>query len=346
MKQEAPFCVQIEPTEGCNLACTFCGIHGIRQPGREWRTFNFMTVQTMERVVVAALRAKWNPRWEFAMHGEPTLNPALADLVRVIRVLDPKAYILLTTNALPTVPGDTHAARVEQARQFMDDIYGAGVNTIALDDYEYVKGKSSAAFAEASSVPTYEYPQDGPPGNPHKRHRGHKLSIVQDISVATAGTHSHLANHAGSALPADPSDRRASMPCAKPFREISVRWDGSIAVCCNDWRGEYVVGNVNQTPIDELWQSERFMAARRRLLIGQRDMRPCHGCTHTSDRPGLLPDKMGKQRVDYPAPMPEDEATIAAALAAGPLTAPVFREWEDAPTGAKRNPLPMFTWKE
>ena len=30
MKQQPPFCIQIELTEGCNLACSFCGIAGIR----------------------------------------------------------------------------------------------------------------------------------------------------------------------------------------------------------------------------------------------------------------------------------------------------------------------------
>ena len=29
-KQSPPFCIQIELTEGCNLACSFCGIAHIR----------------------------------------------------------------------------------------------------------------------------------------------------------------------------------------------------------------------------------------------------------------------------------------------------------------------------
>ena len=33
MKQNPPYCVQIELTEGCNLACAFCGIASIRKNG-------------------------------------------------------------------------------------------------------------------------------------------------------------------------------------------------------------------------------------------------------------------------------------------------------------------------
>ena len=28
---DAPFCVQVELSEGCNLFCQFCGLRGIRQ---------------------------------------------------------------------------------------------------------------------------------------------------------------------------------------------------------------------------------------------------------------------------------------------------------------------------
>ena len=30
-RQEAPFTILIEPTEGCNLGCSFCGLRGMRE---------------------------------------------------------------------------------------------------------------------------------------------------------------------------------------------------------------------------------------------------------------------------------------------------------------------------
>ena len=34
-RQPPPYCIQIELTEGCNLACSFCGIAAIRENGAD-----------------------------------------------------------------------------------------------------------------------------------------------------------------------------------------------------------------------------------------------------------------------------------------------------------------------
>jgi len=32
--QTPPFSIQIEPTEGCNLGCSFCGLQGMKKKGK------------------------------------------------------------------------------------------------------------------------------------------------------------------------------------------------------------------------------------------------------------------------------------------------------------------------
>ena len=121
--------------------------------------------------------------------------------------------------------------------------------------------------------------------------------------------------------------------CHRPFREIFVRWDGNVAVSCDDWRGEYQCGNVVTDGLLGVWHSEAFEAARRKLLRGERDFGPCNGCTARSFRVGLLPDKKGQdwmEEVDD-----ETRAVIAKTLAKGPLTKPVLRPWETQNGDAK-----------
>ena len=48
-KQQAPFCIKMEFTEGCNLRCNFCGLQGIRAPGE--KNYKFMTPDVMRGVV-------------------------------------------------------------------------------------------------------------------------------------------------------------------------------------------------------------------------------------------------------------------------------------------------------
>jgi hypothetical protein len=47
MKQESPFAIQIELTEGCNLFCSFCGIHGIRSSAKDYEFMKSRIQQTL-----------------------------------------------------------------------------------------------------------------------------------------------------------------------------------------------------------------------------------------------------------------------------------------------------------
>lgn len=320
----APNCIQIELTQGCNLGCDFCGIHAIGYQKMK-RGADLMTVETAVSLAHQVRDAGWNPRIEFAMHGEPTLHPDRALIVDAFRRALPKSYIMMTSNGGGLLK-DTEAA--------VDALFNAGLNTLALDNYQTVSivpkiverlcGMSveelhtNAPLHAPDGTVIRVYPQD-PEGNPHTRHKGRLLSIVRDISVATDGTHAKLNNHAGSAAPLN--DEGAGKRCAKPFRELSVRWDGNVAICCNDWPGTYRCGNVVTDGLLAVWHSDAMEAARSMLYAGRREMVPCLGCDATSYRVGLLPDKLGKETVA--APTRETFAQIEKALADGPYTSAV-----------------------
>jgi len=142
------------------------------------------------------------------------------------------------------------------------------------------------------------------------------ISVINDLTENEKGSHSNVTNQGGGAGKLDFSMK--GKRCAKPFRELSVRWDGNVALCCDDWPGDYKIGNIHDMPLDELWNHPRFMAARRKLYHGLRDFGPCNGCNVKSYRTGLLPDKKGKKKLKTPGP--DDLAQIKEALAGEPYT--------------------------
>ena len=79
-KQEPPFAIQIELTEGCNLFCKFCGIRGIRNKPHRYK---FMSLEYSKNIAKQIRKANWQSRIEFAMHGEPTMNPRLLEIIKV-----------------------------------------------------------------------------------------------------------------------------------------------------------------------------------------------------------------------------------------------------------------------
>ena len=315
-KQEPPFALQIELVEGCSLRCAFCGLQGIRRKAGSYR---FMSAATVGRIVEELARLHWTARIEFAMHGEPSVHPRLTDVIARVRAGLPKASLMMLTNGTGFLQDTTRR---------IDAVLDAGLNTLGIDRYEGVPwaDKILATYSGKYSITNV------PPTGHGVRRVGHK-----DIIIG-AGIHSALkkspadalCNHCGAAAPLNAL--AAGKRCAKPFRELAIRWDGHVALCCNDFRGVCKAGSVLTEPLDKLWNGPVFNAARCHLYHGLRTVGTCQGCDALSTRVGLLPDKLGKQAL--PKPTPQDRRTLLAACSGVPYTAPVRRPWE--PKGEER----------
>ena len=329
--QPPPYCIQIELTEGCNLACSFCGIAAIRENGADGpneirgknsHPYNFLNWGAARELATQIAKAqkehKWNPRIEMAMHGEPTMNPDYKEIVKVLREFLPKTHLQMTSNGGGLLVGSLD--------ENINDLMEAGLNVLLLDNYEGIKICDKVRESYKGPYPIYEYPSQKK-ANPHRRRKAtdHDIVVVQDISVASKGNHSTVNNHAGSAFPKN--DKAQGKRCAKVFREMSIRWDGHVAICCNDWPGFYKCGHtLRGRSLEELWQNAAFRAARKKLYHGERDFGPCDGCDALSYRPGLLPDAKGKE--EYDRVTEADLLAIEDALQEGPYTAAVVRPWE------------------
>lgn len=328
-KQDPPNCVQIELVEGCNLGCSFCGLQHIRDNGANGpeklngkaSAFKFMTREGALAVAMALQAAvkehDWNPRIEFAMHGEPTMHPEYVGMVQIFRAHLPKLSFQLTSNGGGLLRGGNMSGNINAVLE-------AGINVLCLDNYDGIKIVDKILQHYNGPYPVRKYPQDKT-ANPHQRRKPtqHEVVVIHDIELANKGNHSIITNHAGASFP--PSEKAQGKRCAKPFRELSVRWDGQIAGCCNDWPGRYKIGHVSEG-LEALWQGAGFMAMRRALLHGKRVFEPCKGCDYTSYRVGLLPDHKGKQTL--PEPDAETWATIEKHTSGAPYTSRVKRPWD------------------
>jgi len=320
-RQELPFAIQVELVEGCNLYCDFCGLQGIRE--KTDKTYKMMPVGTAIAIARQIKTAGWHPRVEFAMHGEPTMHSDAPLLVKAFRKRLPKVQLMMTSNGGGLLPNV-----VEK----LTELFDAGLNVFAFDAYEYVKIKDKVDAAldgdTLSGVEVHRYPDD-PKWSPHNRYgpNARVFIRVKDISIAEKGTHSTLNNHCGAG--SEPLKKPMQVRCAKPFREMSIRWDGSVAICCNDWRGVFKCGNVNEEGLVDIWNGPELSSARRFLIRGDRaSVKPCDVCDAVSYRIGLLPDKFGQRKLR--TPNDEDRQIVKAASGGDTYTQAVIRPWEIA----------------
>lgn len=65
-----------------------------------------------------------------------------------------------------------------------------------------------------------------------------------------------------------PVKYKKRVPCEDLWKKVSIRWDGTLALCCFDWSSKVEIGNINSTPLLELWNSSQISKLREYHLAG------------------------------------------------------------------------------
>lgn len=293
-KQDPPYSIQVELNEGCNLGCNFCGLRGMRENGtKPWKR---MKRDTAQCIIEEIKRVGWHSRIIFSMHGEPTLNPNVVKIIAMFRKAFPTTVMSMMSNGYGIVHGFGDISTEQTISERVGKLMEAGLNDLIIDYYS-AKGDAKT-IEDALKGSEFKIEHLAPKVPLYSPRAGHFRVLFNPPIQKEGAINRHLCNHCGAAGPLDMSYQ--GKRCARPFRELSIRYDGFVAICCNDFRGEYPIGNIMDQSIEDIWYSKRFEAARILLYAGQRSFKPCLGCNALSHRVGLLPDGRGKQ--DMPEP--------------------------------------------
>jgi len=57
-----------------------------------------------------------------------------------------------------------------------------------------------------------------------------------------------------------------NFPCYRPWLTFTVLWDGRVSLCCADFDGKTILGDLNTHTIAEIWNAEPYRNARRQHL--------------------------------------------------------------------------------
>jgi radical SAM protein with 4Fe4S-binding SPASM domain len=68
-----------------------------------------------------------------------------------------------------------------------------------------------------------------------------------------------------------------NFPCYRMWLTFTVLWDGRVSLCCADFDGRHILGDLRTSSISEIWNSPAYLAVRRQQL---RDGGPeiCRSC--------------------------------------------------------------------
>lgn len=303
-----PNIVQIELVQGCNRRCHFCGTMGME------RGIHKAELKTIYHTCELINRAELNCRILLAGHGEPTLHPEAARLVKAVRTILPKNMIHMFTNG--TV--------IQKMPELVAQLFDAGLNDLIFD--EYADSPIGAFVRSSRECQRYEIVElrPGTPLFAEKNAKRQRICVTPPIDLDEKNAARKLCNHCGAGRPQLKESNGRS--CAIIFRDFFVRWDGNIAICCNDFRGEYPVTNILRCKtFEEAYFHPRLESARKLLMQKDRRFHPCDVCDVKPIRPGLLPDARGQ--VDMPLPTEEDRKRVNEKHV--PLARIVRRPWEE-----------------
>lgn len=301
-----PNSINIETVQGCNRRCSFCGTMGME------KKLHYVSKEVLFHTLKLIRGAEYYPRIRLAAHGEPTLHPDIVKIVRTIRKALPKSPISLFTNGCV----------IEKKPQLVVSLFEAGLNNLIVDEYsDHLVGEFIRNNDICKMYPIVE--QGAGVSLLEVKHNEQRICITPPIDGDKNTISRKLCNQCGAALP--PLETPMNKKCTVIFRELTVRHDGNVAICCNDFRGYYYVTNVkNHDSLYDVWFHERFEAARKYLYLGQRNFFPCNVCDVLGNRVGLLPDSQGQ--AEMPRPTPADKEIVHRRYK--PLAVIEKREWE------------------
>ena len=284
--------LMIEPTSVCNLRCPLCSNKSLKRKHGGMSLENFKTVldkagPQVKKIVIG-------------LTGEPLLNKEVWKMIKEARsrgifVEMPSNLVLLDNYDMKEVIG----ADLNKLIVSMD---GASEKTykkyrvrgdfkrLVKNVKELCKAKEKAGAKNPEVVIQFLV----------MKHNKHEINSIEKLAremhadvlslkntmLWTSLTKSKREKLAEKWLPEEEQYRildkelkevRGSPKvCPAVFDYCSVLWNGDLCLCCNDFEGEYLVGNILKQDFAEIFRSKKYNALRKAAL--EKTLPLCREC--------------------------------------------------------------------
>lgn len=269
--REVPRLVAIETTSYCNAKCAFCPNNSLA------RGKSHMSRDLFEEVVDQCSRFPLEAIEPF-LQGEPMSDPDIMERLELIRRRLPKTKLRLYSNGYALTP-----KRIDQLTGMGIDKLYISLNTLNPTKYREVMGLKLERTLENLRYLT----------EPSRRSRvarviTFRMTRTADVTVEEQhefvrfckerGVRSFIVglfNYKGdiqSDLPVP------GYPCEHIDR-LDILSNGKVPLCCMDQNGDYSWGDINETPLLDIFRGKVARRYRDMHRSGhRRDIEPCGEC--------------------------------------------------------------------
>jgi len=313
---ETPFSIEFDICRLCNLACKFC-FHATGEMNKTNFDSPIMDMGLFYKLVDDIKQFPQRPKKiAFLGFGETLIHPKFSEMASAVKPLSDR--VELTTNAILL----TH--------ELSDTLIDAGLTDIrislnGLSDKAYLQTTGrSVDFAKVVEQIKYLYVQKKAANSPlnvyvkiadialdteeQKEYFYETFKPICDnifaehIVAAWNGVNYNdiiaQANN-GTFFQEVNNDKRV---CTFIFTRMVIASDGKIIACCNDWKGDLIMGDARTNSLYDIWNGERFRELQIIHLTGKRKTVPlCKNCrvfidATVDDIDAYAEDILGKMR--------------------------------------------------
>ena len=252
-----PEIVQIESTNICNAKCVFCPRDDMH------RRQGIMSVELFRKIVdeCAALGIT-----HVRMHnyGEAFIDRKLVEKVRYAKQKGIKEVGMISNGSLITEPVargmieaglDAINISVDAAGKevFESTRVGLKYDKVIANIERLVRLRTETGRRRPKLILSFV----------RQNNSADEQAFIEHWSKVADKIHvTDLHNWAGTLN----TESDVNYPCYRPWLTFTVLWDGRVSLCCADFDGKTILGDLNTQSIAEVWNAQPYRDARRQHL--------------------------------------------------------------------------------
>lgn len=290
--------LQIQTQSFCNGRCLMCPYPTVSQKleqGKiDWELFKKIADEAATQPLLATAL--------FELQNEPLLDKRTFDCIKYIKSINPNKRCVLVTNGQIldkfslteiiesgldslAVSLNAHSKEVYQQINIGLD-YDRVMNNIArlLSD-ENIKRKLVLSFVVIEKN-AHEVPQ----AIRYWRKQGVRTRVIAEIANRSGALDRYEKLRLKTSYRGTPALSRLwrrlmtaagkVTGCHLPFCQMNVLFNGDVIICCHDWNRATVIGNVKNSSLREIWNSDQMNKIRRLMLTKQyQQLESCRDCS-------------------------------------------------------------------
>ena len=276
-----PIDIIAEIANVCNLKCNMCFQSDPELPVTKTTKVSLMTMETFKKIVDESARHHL-PALKLSWRGESMLHKEFLEMLKYAKA---KGILEVTTltNGTPMDEDMCRAivsAGLDQIIISMDGFTKETFEKIRVGaDYDKVLNnvKTLIAVCGTSRKPFIRLQYTEQEMNKHETSLFYEYwkGKVDEISISYCKEFSSPQKEDHNAAPVH------EFYCQQPFQRLVIMTDGSVTVCATDVMGSIVIGNVNETSIEDIWHGKKLNAFREMHKSGNYYKHPmCRICVN------------------------------------------------------------------